>query len=72
VGIQFGYLLGGTFIIENIFSLPGIGAYMITAIGDKDLPVVQGVALLTAVLFVVINLIVDIVYAYLNPKVRLA
>jgi peptide/nickel transport system permease protein len=72
VGIQFGYLLGGTFIIENIFSLPGIGVYMITAIGDKDLPVVQGVALLTAVLFVIINLVVDIIYAYLNPKVRLA
>jgi peptide/nickel transport system permease protein len=71
VGIQFGYLLGGTFIIEEIFSLPGIGAYMITAIGEKDLPVVQGVALFTAVLFVIINLVVDIVYAYLNPKVRL-
>jgi peptide/nickel transport system permease protein len=71
VGIQFGYLIGGTFIIENIFSLPGIGSYMITAIGEKDLPVVQGVALLTAVTFVVINLIVDIIYAYLNPKVRL-
>ena len=72
VGIQFGYLLGGTFIIEKIFSLPGIGAYMIQAIGRKDLPVIQGVVLLTAVSFVVINLIVDIVYAYLNPKVRLA
>jgi ABC-type dipeptide/oligopeptide/nickel transport system permease component len=52
--------------------LPGIGVYMITAIGDKDLPVIQGVALLTAVLFVFINLVVDIIYAYLNPKVRLA
>ena len=71
VGIQFGYLLGGTFIIEQIFSLPGIGAYMITAISVKDLPVIQGVALFTAVLFVIINLVVDIVYAYLNPKVRL-
>jgi peptide/nickel transport system permease protein len=72
VGIQFGYLLGGTFIIENIFSLPGLGTYMIQAIGDKDLPIVQGVALLTAVAFVVINIVVDIIYAYLNPKVRLA
>jgi peptide/nickel transport system permease protein len=72
VGIQFGYLLGGTFIIENIFSLPGIGVYMIQAIGTKDLPVVQGIALLTAVAFVVVNLVVDILYAYLNPKVRLA
>jgi len=72
VGIQFGYLLGGTFIIENIFSLPGLGTYMISAISTKDLPVVQGVALLTAVAFVVINLVVDVLYAYLNPKVRLA
>ena len=71
VGIQFGYLLGGTLIIENIFSLPGIGSYMVNAIGEKDLPVVQGVALLTAVIFVVVNLVVDILYAYLNPKVRL-
>src|ERR1019366_7373474 len=65
VGIQFGYLLGGTFIIENIFSLPGLGTYMIQAIGTKDLPVVQGVALLTAVAFVVVNLVVDVLYAYL-------
>jgi peptide/nickel transport system permease protein len=72
VGIQFGYLLGGTFIIENIFSLPGIGTYMIQAISTKDLPVVQGVALLTAVTFVLVNLVVDVIYAYLNPKVRLA
>jgi peptide/nickel transport system permease protein len=72
VGIQFGYLLGGTFIIENIFSLPGIGTYMIQAIDTKDLPVVQGVALLTATTFVLVNLVVDVIYAYLNPKVRLA
>ncbi|HXQ60047.1 MAG TPA: ABC transporter permease [Acidimicrobiales bacterium] len=72
VGIQFGYLLGGTFIIENIFSLPGMGTYMIQGIYDKDLPIVQGVALLTAVIFVFVNLVVDVIYAYLNPKVRLA
>ncbi|HVC69526.1 MAG TPA: ABC transporter permease [Acidimicrobiales bacterium] len=72
VGIQFGYLLGGTFIIENIFSLPGLGTYMIQAIGTKDLPEVQGVALLTAAAFVIVNLVVDVLYAYLNPKVRLA
>jgi peptide/nickel transport system permease protein len=71
VGIQYAYLLGGTLIIEQIFSLPGIGAYVIQAIGSKDLPEVQGVALLTAVTFVVINLVVDVIYAYLNPKVRL-
>jgi peptide/nickel transport system permease protein len=71
IGIQFGYLLGGTFIIEQIFSLPGLGTYMLDAISTKDLPVIQGVALITALMFVVINLAVDVAYGYLNPKVRL-
>jgi peptide/nickel transport system permease protein len=72
VGIQFGYLLGGTFIIEQIFSLPGLGTYMLEAISLKDLPVIQGVVLVTALMFVLINLAVDIVYGFLNPKVRLS
>ena len=71
IGIQFGYLLGGTFIIEQIFSLPGLGTYMLDAISDKDLPVIQGVALVTALLFVLINLAVDVIYGFLNPKIRL-
>jgi ABC-type dipeptide/oligopeptide/nickel transport system permease component len=70
-GIQFGYLLGGTFIIEQIFSLPGLGTYMLQAISLKDLPVIQGVVLITALLFVVINLAVDVIYGFLNPKIRL-
>jgi peptide/nickel transport system permease protein len=72
VGIQFGYLLGGTFIIEQIFSLPGLGTYMLQAISLKDLPVIQGVVLVTALMFVLINLAVDIAYGFLNPKVRLS
>lgn len=72
VGIQFAYLLGGTVIIERIFSIPGLGTLMLQAIGTKDLPVIQGVVLLTAVIFVVVNLIVDIGYGFLNPKVRLS
>ncbi len=71
IGISFGYLLGGTLIIEQIFSLPGIGEYILSAISEKDLPVVQGVVLVTATAFVIINLIVDVIYGYLNPKVRL-
>ena len=71
IGIQFGYLLGGTIIIEQIFSLPGIGEYILNAISVKDLPVIQGVVLVTATAFVLINLIVDVIYGYLNPKVRL-
>jgi peptide/nickel transport system permease protein len=72
IGIQFGYLLGGTLIIEQIFSLPGLGTYIIQAINDKDIPEIQGVVLVVATAFVLINLTVDIVYAYLNPKVRLS
>jgi peptide/nickel transport system permease protein len=71
IGLQFAYLLGGTFIIEQIFSLPGVGSYMLMAIGSQDLPIIQGVVLITAVFFVLINLVVDIGYAYLNPKVQL-
>jgi peptide/nickel transport system permease protein len=72
VDISFGYLLGGTVIIEQIFSLPGIGTYVLQAITVKDLPIIQGVVLVTALAFVVINLVVDIIYGYLNPKVRLS
>jgi peptide/nickel transport system permease protein len=72
VGIQFAYLLGGTVIIEQIFSIPGMGSLMLQAIGSKDLPVIQGVVLLTAVIFVLVNLVVDIGYGYLNPKVRVS
>ncbi len=71
-GIQFGYLLGGTFIIEQIFSLPGLGTYMLQAISTKDLPVIQGVVLVTALMFVLINLVVDVIYGFLNPKIRLS
>ena len=72
IGIQFGYLLGGTLIIEQIFSLPGLGTYIIQAINDKDIPEIQGVVLVIATAFVLINLVVDIIYAYLNPKIRLS
>jgi peptide/nickel transport system permease protein len=71
IGISFGYLLGGTVIIEQIFSLPGIGTYVLQAITVKDLPIIQGVVLVTALAFVLINLVVDIIYGVLNPKVRL-
>ncbi len=70
VGLQFAYLLGGTFIIEQIFSIPGMGRYILGAIDLKDLPVIQGVVLVTAVIFVLVNLVVDLCYGLLNPKVR--
>ena len=72
LGIQFAYLLGGTVIIESIFSIPGLGTYIVSAISGRDLPVIQGTVLMMAVIFVLLNLLVDILYAVVNPKVRLS
>jgi len=72
VGIMFAYTLGGTVILEYIFSIPGLGQYFYQALSGKDVPVIQGVTLVVALTFVLVNLAVDILYAYLNPKVRLA
>jgi len=71
LGIQFAYLLGGTVIIEGIFSIPGLGNYFQGALLNKDLPVIQGVILVIALTFILLNLAVDVLYAYINPKVRL-
>jgi peptide/nickel transport system permease protein len=71
LGIQFAYLLGGTVILEYIFSIPGLGQYFFTGLNTRDLPVIQGVTLVIALTFVLLNLVVDVLYAYLNPKVRL-
>jgi peptide/nickel transport system permease protein len=71
LGIQFAYLLGGTVIIEQIFSIPGLGTYIVSAISGRDLPVIQGTVLMMAVIFVLLNLLVDVLYAVVNPKVRL-
>jgi len=71
-GIQIGYLLGGAVIIEQIFSIPGLGTYMLSGITDHDLPVVQGVALVFVLFSMAMSLLVDISYGFLNPKVRVA
>ena len=68
--IQFGYILGGTVVMETVFSLPGVGRFLVDAIAHRDYPVVQTLVLLFAVIFVVINLIVDIVYTKLDPRIR--
>jgi ABC-type dipeptide/oligopeptide/nickel transport system permease component len=70
IGLQFGFLLGGTVVIETIFSRPGIGRLMVTAILWKDLPLVQGVVLLVALVYTLVNLATDVVYAYLDPRIR--
>lgn len=69
-GFQAGYLLGGTVVIEEVFALPGMGRFVLAAIGQRDYPVVQGVVLVIAVLFVLVNLGVDVLYALVDPRVR--
>jgi peptide/nickel transport system permease protein len=71
IGVQFAFLMGGTVVIEQIFVYPGLGQLAIQAIFNRDYPVIQGVVLLTSIVFIVINLVVDIAYTALNPKVRL-
>ncbi|HEX9065848.1 MAG TPA: ABC transporter permease, partial [Streptosporangiaceae bacterium] len=70
LGINIGYLIGGTVIIENIFAIPGIGQLMINSIFERDFPVVQGVTLVFGVLVVLVNLLADLSYAALDPRVR--
>jgi peptide/nickel transport system permease protein len=70
VGLQAGYLLGGSVIVEQLFAWPGIGYLTIQSIIKRDYPVVQGTVLMSAFVFIVINLLVDISYAYLDPRIR--
>jgi len=70
IGLQFGSLLGGAFIIETIFGWPGIGRLAVQAIFNRDFPLIQGTALVGAVTYMLANLAVDIVYAWLDPRIR--
>lgn len=70
IGLNFGFLLGGTIITEKVFAINGIGRLMIDAIASRDFPMVQGSVLLVATLFVVVNLIVDIVYTFIDPRIK--
>lgn len=71
-GIQVASLLGGTVIVETIFGLPGVGRYIYESIANRDYPVVQGVTLVIATLFVLVSLAVDILYAVVDPRLRTA
>jgi peptide/nickel transport system permease protein len=70
VGLQMGELLAGAIVIENVFHLPGLGRLIFLAIGQRDLPVVQGVSLLIAFLIVVVNFAVDVIYGIVDPRIR--
>jgi len=71
LGVQFAGLLGGAIIIESVFSWPGVGGMMIDGIANRDYAVVQGGLLLLVMLFVVMNLVVDLTYAFIDPRIRL-
>lgn len=70
IGVNFGALLGGTIITEKVFAINGVGRLMIDAIAARDFPMVQGSVLLVATLFVLVNLVVDIVYTYVDPRIK--
>lgn len=69
-GVQFTFLVGGTVLVERIFSYPGIGNMAIGAVIDRDLPLIQGLVLTFAILFIALNLLIDMSYVLLNPRVR--
>jgi ABC-type dipeptide/oligopeptide/nickel transport system permease component len=70
VGVQFTFLIGGTVIIERLFSYEGLGNMAIDAVINRDLPLIQGIVILFALLFTLVNLVVDILYVVLNPRLR--
>jgi peptide/nickel transport system permease protein len=72
VGMQAGYLLGGAIVIEQVFSLPGVGRLVLDGVLQRNYPVVQGAVLVVGVMFIVVNLAADVLYAVLNPKLRRA
>ena len=71
LGLQFGYILGGSVVVESIFSWPGLGRMIVTSITGRDYPMIQGGILVLAVTFILANLIVDIIYLYLDPRIKI-
>ncbi|MED1793064.1 nickel ABC transporter permease [Brevibacillus nitrificans] len=71
VGLQFGYLLGGTVLVESVFAINGLGRLIVDAIRMRDLPVVQGGVLIASIIFVFVNLLVDVLYRYFNKRIDL-
>ena len=70
LGLQVAHMVGGTIIVENVFAWPGIGRLLVTAIADRDAPMVQGCIIVIAILVVVVTLVTDLLYAWLNPRIR--
>ena len=72
IGLQFGSLISGAFLTETVFGRPGLGRYVVAAIGARDYPAIQGTVLVVAVAFVLINLLVDVAYAAIDPRIHYA
>ena len=72
IGLEFGFLLGGVVVTETVFSYPGIGRLLFNAINQRDIPLVQCGVILLAANFILLNTLVDLVYARLDPRVQLA
>jgi peptide/nickel transport system permease protein len=70
IGLQFGGLLSGSVIVESVFTRPGLGRYTVTAIESRDFPQIQGIVLVTAAMYVFVNLFVDLLYAVIDPRIR--
>jgi peptide/nickel transport system permease protein len=70
IGLQFGAVLGGAVLTETVFAWPGVGRLLVESISSRDYPVVQGVVLMLATSFIVVNLVTDLVYAYVDPRIR--
>jgi peptide/nickel transport system permease protein len=70
IGMTVGSLIGGAMVIEQVFALPGVGRLVLSSIGRRDYPVIQGILLYFAAIYVVVNLVVDILYVYLDPRVK--
>ena len=71
VGLQFGYLLGGSVVTEAVFAYPGLGSLLIESVNYRDYPAIQSLILIFSLQFIIINLVVDILYAVLNPEIKL-
>ncbi len=69
-GSQLSHVLGGSVVIENVFSIPGIGSYMVSAINNRDYPVIQGSVIVLAIFFTLVMLLVDLAYAFVDPRIK--
>jgi peptide/nickel transport system permease protein len=68
-GLQFGFLIGGALIVETVFAIPGLGQLLFTSITSRDYPVVQAITVVTALMVILVNLLVDLSYSFLDPRV---